>query len=252
MPCEQLHRIGTVEVLSAVQARLPRLTSVEEVGCAKKNPRIENSESRGVEVWYLSSGKAMLFVRDRSLGKDIIRRVTTTALRDYPGVAVRGAMVKLRSFEVEGIANAVRDVHQAIEQKRSQLPPVDCRFQPIPFVAECKSSGLPAAGFVFEGTQAVAASTTAAAKRGSFDPQARENWKKTITDRLGEVTGESLLPAQTLDHLERWLGESRYLAVIHADGNGIGRLFQDFHNHCQPQGGRDYRVRLSPGLPAPT
>lgn len=151
MPCEQLHRIGTVEVLSAVQARLPRLTSVEDVGCAKKNPRIENSESRGVEVWYLSSGKAMLFVKDRSLGKDIIRRVTTTALRDYPGVAVRGAMVKFRSFEVEGIANAVRDVHQAIEQKRSQLPPVDCRFQRIPFVAECKSSGLPAAGFVFEG-----------------------------------------------------------------------------------------------------
>ena len=218
---QQLVQIGQQDVIDAVHPWLPNVGDVDDVGVAEKNPPIEDGKCE-VEIWYLSSGKALLFTKDQEIGQQVVQSVTRKALTDYPGLVVRGAIVEITDWSVRGLAKAVENVHRKMAKKRSQLPPAEARFQRLPIVAECKISGLPACGEEIAG---VAVSRVVVEKRKAM-PAA-----KSRLDSLAEraSVGEDKLRFElSIDRLEEWLTEHRFLAVIHADGTGFGQLFQKF------------------------
>lgn len=134
---QQILEVGLDSVLEAVRdAGLKDLKEAPDVLERAKNPRIEDDEQNEVEVWYVSSGKAMLLVRNRDVGKAIVRHVTQQAIGEYPGVTVRGA-ISQAAFSldsVESLASAVKSIHEQLESSRSLLPPAELRFQRWMFI----------------------------------------------------------------------------------------------------------------------
>ena len=250
---QQLYLLGNDEVLAAIRDvfgdAAAQLKKADDVHDSSINRPIEYDGVK-FEIWYLSSGKAMVFVRDREDGRKIVQAVTRAAFEKYPGVVVRGAIEAIEQFtvdcldSVDRLGTAVTQVHERLAQKRGTLPPPEQRFQRLPLVAECRNSGLPAAGALRDGSQPVDVSATCAAKRGGFSADRRLKWRKSILERMSEVIPGELLTARHLDDLESWLGTVRYLAVVHADGNGVGRIFQHFSTYAQPRNAREYIDKL--------
>lgn len=245
---QQIWQLGQVVLEAVYAAGGPDLRHNDEDGGDSSDLIMDETvnqpiETPGatVEVWYASSGKAMLFVRERAVGRTIVRTVTEHALREFPGVTVRGAIVPGEGSEgfplsLDGLEHHVVQAHERLQRQRSVLEPAEARFQRLPIIAECRSSGLPANTFVQDGNdlpQRPAALTVA--KKRELHQEAIERMQKLAA---------RLQIARNIDDLETWLGESRYLAVIHADGTGMGLIFQNFRKYAAPSDVRDYIRRL--------
>jgi hypothetical protein len=180
----------------------------------RQNPPIGNGNP--VEVILAVSGKALLLVEHEALGRHIVRQVTLRALREAPGLEVWGAVSRDFDLASVSIHEVIKEVHQDYERVRSRLPGPLTRFQRLPIVMDCATSGLPAARWDNSGRDPGPRSAMSFAKI-----QAAQNGLK----RIRQIVSDARLP-HSPDHLED-LG-CDWLAIIHADGNGLGRLFLNF------------------------
>jgi len=189
------------------------------------NPKLEDHQS-DIEVIVATSGKAILLVRTAQVGKDLIKRVTQTALREMPGLTVHGAI----SSEVEGalsnIHEAVVEVHHKLEDIRYQMPSNEQRFLRLPFFAPCDTSGLPAQDKrTFEGEDREKLYSRVSSVKADNKKEGQRRIKKILN-------GNDLIEPLEIYNRE-------WLAIIHADGNGLGAIFQDFKN-ISKKSDRDY------------
>jgi hypothetical protein len=230
-------RVGTRFVLEAVQGAGGTLPSDSH------NPTTYPgiSEQNPVEVILAVSGKALLLVRDAGLGRQIVRAVTLRALREAPGLEVRGVVSRDFDFETTPLHPLIGEVHRQFEVVRSKLPGPAARFQRLPIIAECASSGLPAQrvanrrdGLAEDERREYSAQTFAKL-------QSREQWKSRLDGILNHHNSSAKLPDATTD-LEK-LG-CDWLAIVHADGNGLGQVFLKFDHVAKTSGNRDYIEKL--------
>jgi len=189
-------------------------------------------ETNPVEVILAVSGKALLLVRDAAVGRRIVSEVTLRALREAPGLEVRGAVSRDFDFDREALHPLIGEVHRQFEVVRSRLPGSAARFERLPIIAECASSGLPAAKYDKSGRQPGMRSAVTVAKR-----DAAEDGLK----RIRRIVGKEHQP-RTVDDIEE-LG-CDWLAIVHADGNGLGQVFLTFDQAAQTNGNRDYIHKL--------
>lgn len=139
-------------------------------------------------------------------------------------------------FERTPLHRLIGEVHRQFEIARSRLPGPAVRFQRLPIIAECASSGLPAARV------ATAKDQLAADERKPYSAQtfaklsARQGWEQRRDGILRRYGTSVALPDATTD-LEQ-LG-CDWLAIIHADGNGLGQVFLNFDQVAQTNGNRD-------------
>jgi hypothetical protein len=207
-----------------------------------QNPRIEdnadedNADERAVEILIATSGKAILVVRDRKRGEEIVAHVTRRAVIESPGVTVSGAVVESER-DTNGLPSArqlddaIYRAHQRHEELAALLPSGDLRFPRLPFVEDCVSSGLPAAP-VWDKNEGGALAEPFAARRNAHDAA----WKRMsaaletnrLTRRIQDLEGKGYT----------------WTAVVHADGNGLGGIFLDFATHAGAASFRDYIEKL--------
>lgn len=243
---ELTYRAGTRFVLDAVAqvteqtpaAAIPSMANLaHDLRDHQKNPPIAGNAGRGVEIVTAVSGKALLLVDTEARGKEIVRIVTRRALEEAPGLSVHGAIVPVASQAgdpLHGIADAVREVHGKVQRHRYGTPRPQQRFPRLSLVAPCATSGLPAREFrTLHGEEgawsAVTIGKTKAAEGGMKRIQA------TIQRDFSEVH-----LAGSVGELERRFEDLRWIAVVHADGNGLGEIFQNFRDYAACTGGRDY------------
>ena len=188
--------------------------------------------SRGARVVLAISGKALLLVDDLATGRAVIGDVSDLALQKAPGLEVTGvvgpgfdpALAWLppehadpaagfdRSFtHVEALAST----YDVLDLARAARPSAHLRDPLLPWFEVCRDSGLPAAGNEdhADGQQAAAPVLAKARQRH----QARDRMLELLADVAHVV------PAN-LDELRH----DGWIAVIHADGNGVGQVFTDF------------------------
>jgi hypothetical protein len=186
------------------------------------NPRLGEGGNQ-VEVVTATSGAASLLTADPSLGRQVVEEVTRRALREAPGLAVAGAVVEvdLSGEDRSGFQVAFQGAGAELRRVRSRLPAPEVRFRQLPIVDHCRTTGLPAASYdvPFGQEPPEQRSVVARAKLAASDlTQSRLRQEPWINDR-GRL-------ARSLAELEPRLeeAEERWLAVIHADGNGLGAL----------------------------
>ncbi|MFN7949857.1 MAG: hypothetical protein U0Z53_31200 [Blastocatellia bacterium] len=227
---ELTYRAGTEWVLQAVQDITDKPLWSENVATLRENlcrpdlnPPIDPNHPTAVEVITATSGKALLLVNDREVGRRIVRAVTRKALQEAPGLDVCGVISDEFDFNLRPIGTVNEAVHRKFEEARASRPAPALRFLRVPVVDECETSGLPAAAWVVneagDPREKVARSNLSLQKRAYADAYRRR--MQALLDRYGI---NRQLPRNPGD-LEK---QCEWLAVVHADGNGLGQIFLNF------------------------
>jgi Cas10/Cmr2, second palm domain len=220
---ELTYRVGTEWVLDSVKrVGGPDLWDED---ATKLRQNLLNQADRmphaTIEVIVATSGKAMLLAGDEKIGRAIIEQVTGRALKDAPGIDVCGIVSDPIDWE-RPLGQTVGDLHKQLDVVRNGRPGVGLRFLRLPVVMECGTSGLPAALWD-------------AGKPGGEGPTARS--AVTIGKREGSKSyGPRMKRLLRLQGIDRDFAENigdlekycEWLAVVHADGNGVGQVFLDF------------------------
>jgi len=244
---ELIHRIGTSFVLSAVAVEAPAYRALAdrlEAGIAAEQGHRPLSTASyvkaldevtrqhrfdppamPVEVLVATSGKAVLLVDTQERGEGITRAVTRRALAEAPGAVVRGTVAE-RDLDLADSHFAAHhrmvEIHEAVSRLRLHLPPPEARFPILPIIAPCQTSGLPAERRERSEDGVEYLSASAYAKRMA----ARAGWER-VKAALGE-RGEKLpFDVSRLDDEMKL----PWLAVVHADGNGFGKVFLNLADH---------------------
>ena len=244
---ELTYQVGTTLIEEAIREVEKRNFSVSQImeespiGTADSNGKITQTE-----VVIATSGKALILTSDRSTAEKIVSFITKKALLTISGLTVHGAICKIKNCEkadksdkAERFHDAVNEVHRRLEAIRHQLPSNAQRFQCLPFVAGCSSSNFPAEKlYVHESVK-----TKEEEKPHSIVSITKQEKSRDGKNRLeGSVKKieTSLHLADNINVLDRHFKETSWIAVIHADGNGLGQIFLDFQNNAKATSRQDY------------
>ncbi len=217
---ELTYRVGTEFVLEAVAnqggAKLwSKKDSPQELRAKLNNaPKIDNA---AIEVIIATSGKALLLVKDKPVAKAIISEVTERALQYTPGIDVCGVISQEFDWQQEDIDLKIKEVHKIFEEIRSSRPHPSARFPTLPITSLCANSGLPA--------YRLSKDKTAISKVSDTKQKAAEHWYSRINQIL---QGSGYSVAKSLNDMEKYFEAIDWLAIVHADGNGLGQIFMNF------------------------
>ncbi|MDN5751197.1 MAG: hypothetical protein L0H64_22265 [Pseudonocardia sp.] len=192
------------------------------------------------EVLVATSGTVLAFVDEHADAVAAVRAVTTRALSDAPGLGVTGVVGEPIEWESGHAPAAVATLFARMAQVRVSRPGPTSRFPVLPVTALCPSSALPVAGLTHAGEERSASSLAKLAAA----PDALA--------RLSSLTG------LTVAHLgaatERLAGDlddsPARVAVVHADGNGLGKLVARLADVLVPPGATDPDTRYVQGYRA--
>jgi hypothetical protein len=261
---ELTYQAGTKWVLEAVeQVSNSKLWSLwrdndqlrEKLLNKELNQPIDSSNDVTVEVIVATSGKALLLTKDKETAKHIIRFVTHKALREAPGLDVSGVISEPFNWEQQSIGEINRQVHQKFASVRSSKPSPALRFLRLPVMDECSTSGLPASYIDGDSEgKSVVRSTVSCSKR-QYSNQGFERIKELLKREKGEnpsiqfarslralykeLDNENISDSILEDGTEEFGSKQQqsyqieWMSVIHADGNGLGEIFQNFEQHIQ-------------------
>ena len=250
---ELLYRVGTSYVERAVKAASGRdfkIADLVKMPDEKrvKEPEINDIESKGIEVIVATSGKALLLARGENMARKFILEWSRIVAEEAPGVDAAAVFsetgVDLSLPLTNTSEHSYMEVYHETErlmtiQRTNEGMPVG-RFPRLPIVAECSYSGLPAVVARKEqGRDVLLSASSLKQRETSRDPIFAARMKGLFH---GEGGDHVLRGLDSLDQLD-------WLAVVHADGNGLGQLFINFDEYVnalvkkekgQEARGRDY------------
>ncbi|WP_159790762.1 Cas10/Cmr2 second palm domain-containing protein [Sodalinema gerasimenkoae] len=238
---ELTYRAGTRWVLDAVAdinqtPQLRQWTNSQDLRETLRDSDLNSPIEQGdnpLEIIIATSGKALILARTEEDAKDLIRRVTQRAIAEGPGLNLSGVFVAIEDWEKDkSLDNAIRQVHQTFEETQPYRPTPDARFLRLPIIADCSFSGLPASHLEPRpDNQWLPISQVSASKRQAAD--------KGLS-RLHQIAPNLI---RDINKLERKFDSEKipWLAIVHADGNGLGQIFLNFAQCLgDKQTNRDY------------
>lgn len=199
-----------------------------------KDKQIENDESLKAEVVQAAGGNTIILFREKEDSREFVRRLTLRILKDAPGLT----LLAQHDDEFEfGIKNAnmppalktLREVKMK-EHKLSRRGSTPLRGLGV--TAICDSTGLPAVAalgdewtdgetFGLPGEDMTSlVSSEAAEKRRQRQP-ANDRLKSALREHA-----DTFMFPSDLEKIGRLKGEESYVAVIHADGNRMGKRIE--------------------------
>ena len=205
---------------------------VNQVGTVWVREAISSAGARA-SVALAISGKALLLVDDPAVGQTVIGEVSLRALRRAPGLEVTGVVgpafdpaLAWRPVPPESLPDtggrrpfthveALEQTYAMLEEARRQRPSPLLRDPVLPWFEVCRDSGYPAAGVERHADGGYAAASVLA--KSDFRWRARDRMRDLVAGQ------PEVVPADLDD-----LRHDGWVAVIHADGNGVGRVFLRF------------------------
>jgi hypothetical protein len=205
---ELIYRVGTRYVESALA-------------------KFKNNGIEGFETVISTSGKAMLLAPSEDAAKQFITEWSKILVEEAPGV---DALAVFSPVNPDGsLAEFTQACDEAMRRyslAKTRTASSVARFQRIPVVTECRYSGRPASEIADEEPVSRAVQKQRDVSRGN---EFKERIKKLFGDRKN-AAGENGL--ESLEELD-------WLAVVHADGNGLGEFFINFSKWVQALDGKD-------------
>jgi hypothetical protein len=181
-------------------------------------------------VVMTASGKALLLVDSAEAGRAVIRDVTGRALAQAPGLRVTGAVgPAFDPLDPAAHEPARASTYQLHARVRAMRPDGLVRDRVFPWHQLCRDSGRPAAVEEHYGDEPGVPASAGVLARS----RAGERAGRRLRDMLGAGRAD-VVPAY-LDELRH----SGWIAVVHADGNGVGALFRGFVEHVARVEGTD-------------
>ncbi|MDG4771950.1 hypothetical protein [Solwaraspora sp. WMMD792] len=190
----------------------------------------ERSGRDAVEIVVAASGKALLLAPNAADGRAVIRAVTRRALHQAPGLEIWGTVDPKAVDNDADLADGLSRAYQLQAAWRSRRPSPLLRHPTLPFTRPCHYSGQPSTAFGDEGGTPYprAAKVDAAWRR-------RNVGRDRMADRLVD---SAVVQA---DKLNDGVSNAGWVAVMHADGNGIGDVFRKISTTYS---GQDFLTKL--------
>lgn len=232
--------------LEVVQTVAPRSNVTTDL-TLDDGKRIEDvSAALDAEVLYSGGGNVVVAFQDGDRARQFTRQLSRRALERAPGLRL---IIASSEFEWgQSLTMAVQGAFTAIaNQKQSRV--LSSPLLGLGVTAMCRSTGLPAVGLTpkigNDPTSEYLASAEILAKIAVAVPQGgRRSEADSRLHQMVSPPGGFDYPGD-FDNLGRTLGEQSYIAVIHADGDGIGRRIQHIgEQHHNPGENRDYIAAL--------
>lgn len=225
--------VGASELTYSIGAEYVRKAVMNETGREVPDNLLDeppigaeiNGKKTDVEVIIATSGKALLLAKDRTVAERIVRSVTQDALIEMPGLTVHGALCEVQD-NLSDIHEAIKKAHRRFEDIRYEIPSNEQRFLRLPFVAPCDTSGLPASEV----------------KQDKDEPEAKRYSRTASIKSEYRNKGYQRIQNQfpNIDFIKPEDIEKRaWVAVIHADGNGVGEIFLNFNDLINYESGKE-------------
>ncbi|MCP2727174.1 Cas10/Cmr2 second palm domain-containing protein [Limnofasciculus baicalensis] len=185
-------------------------------------PRIEDDEL-AAELVYAGGGNTILLFSDKQYAVEFTQILSKRILEEAPGINLVAVHQEF-DWNTESLYKVVQNLmkNDLDAKKRSRIP--SAPLLGLGVTATCRSTQLVAVGESekFEDDEPYLISTEIDAKL-KVVRQANDHLQKMFATSLGSYE----FPLRT-DKMGRSEGDSSYVAVIHADGNGMGKRFQKF------------------------
>ena len=197
-----------------------------------RNELISAGDNVGVDIVVCTSGKSILRVSGEDVGRAIVRSVTANTLIETPGIIICGVVHLIGNDKPD---DAIQKAHQQLQKLQSERRGWEHRFPMIPIAAVCNSSGRPAAEVDRKAKRSTGDRDLSATSLKAQNDEQTGSWSDRIQKLLYRETGKSIVVPATVSDLDAMQDACNWLAVVHADGNGLGEIFTDFVN-CLPDG----------------
>ncbi|MFB2981916.1 hypothetical protein [Microseira sp. BLCC-F43] len=195
------------------------------------------------ELVYTGGGNAVILFKDRDCAVKFTRTLSEKILREAPGLKI--VVAHSQPFEWGNSLWEVIDcLMKELERKKREYNP-SVPLLGLGVTASCLSTGLVAV----DTSDRYSVPTSYPVSReiveklrtvdSKNDAPANKQLIKTIFEGLD--LGDYIVPYD-VDDLGRTEGRSSYMAIVHADGNGMGDRFKDYGSKSQSD--RDYISRM--------
>ncbi|MGH2457813.1 MAG: Cas10/Cmr2 second palm domain-containing protein, partial [Chloroflexota bacterium] len=191
------------------------------------------------EALYAGGGHLVAIFRDEGGARSFVSGLSRRVLTEAPGVNLAYAR---RSFDWWGqsLADKMDDLHRDLARVKNRQPPT-YPLLGLGVTAACGSTGLPAVGYADSDDDSGAPSPSAAL--ASAETLAKLDARLAAEARVRQVfslDGKYEFPRRT-DQLGRSHGEESHVALVHADGNGMGKRLRKIADaHRAPVLNREY------------
>lgn len=225
-----------IEAVGEDHCNITQRSNTGEHSLDDKAPKIEDTAAMQAEVLYAGGGNVVVLFRQHehavTFGRTLSRRVLTEA----PGLRIVMASTPYKWSAP--LAKAVGDLLNDIRQERSKQPPYTTLLgQGVTVMGN--SSSLPAVTYSRYDDD-----ITGATARYAANIVAKQRVTKLANERLRtevlDLDNRYRYPLD-FDELGRSEGELSLIAVVHMDGNGIGKIIRNFaQKYGTTEQNRDY------------
>ncbi len=187
------------------------------------NKHIENGNLMA-EVVYVGGGNTAILFRNRERARSFVTRLSHKIIEEAPGLELAAVHVQI-DWGQEYLGKKMQEaMERLLHHKQSHRP--SAPLLGLGVTVEGQSTGLPATTTNTEhrapkGESAYPISDAVAAKLEAV-PQARRRLE-SVFPQVPEARYDF---ASNFDDFGRSKGEMSYIAVVHADGNGMGDFFR--------------------------
>lgn len=186
----------------------------------KNKPKHPFESEKTVNVIYIGGGNAALLCEEKSVAKKIVKRWSRQVLKKAPGLRVVVGYSKVKDRLAEAYKNALESLGSCEESL-----PYGSSLLSLPVVQSGLSTGQPASKrSIVAGGQEEWVSHSTWCKQSQIR-DAQNNIEKAFPEVLKKT--EKLPDLRFAIKLDEELGGRKgesHIAVVHADGNGIGDL----------------------------
>ncbi len=164
------------------------------------------------EVIYIGGGNALILFGSHETAYMFTQNLSRKALLEAPGLKLTFV---LKDFTwAESLGQVVKQTLQDDLYYKKQRGTLSTPLLGLGVTADCQFTGLPAIGYDEE------------ARRISSEIKAKLNVAGDANRRLGNMADwQGYKPMDDFNQFGSY-GESSYIAVVHTDGNGMGKRFQ--------------------------
>jgi len=179
-----------------------------------------------IEIGYIGGGNALLLFNEPGDAQAFIKEWTRRLLIYAPGLNTAAAIAT--DFSLNGeFTGSKKELFRELGKNKSRYTPQTS----IPrhgITAECRSSGL-SMDIWQESPEGeyVSALTRAKLQAGNCANEFLEKEFEDILKEYGQIHNESFCFTDQLDLLGQTKGEENQIAIVHIDGNEIGKKFKD-------------------------
>jgi hypothetical protein len=201
------------------------------------------------EVIYAGGGNVLILFRGPGEASGFTSHLSRRVMEDAPGLQIVVARQPFR-WEQDNLKSALKTLFRKLaEVKRERVP--SAPLLGLGVTAMCSSTGLPAVGYtepIREGGEihekAFAASGEILKKRQNVE--SADDRLERLLNPSANLSGAGYRFPNELDELGRSTGEHSFIAVVHADGNGMGKRFQEvIEEESSPREGIESLRRFS-------